>query len=148
TLSVGAATISPGVATLSVNASTANPVQFTATPSFTFQITDANGVAGVNWSLLRVPNSGANAVALPATFNVALVALDGTGNPGATPNWNNANFYTWTFFRNSGGFSGFAGTTFNIDTSQFTTFNSLGTGNFSVAQTEGGHALALSFNPV
>ncbi len=63
--------------------------------ALTFQINNATGTAGTNWSQLTI-NGNLNLSALAANaFHISLVGLDSSNEAGSVLNFNDAQSYTW-----------------------------------------------------
>jgi len=127
---------SPG--TLSTGAMTLN-----GGSTFQWQINNATGVQGTNWDLnnitgtLTLNGSGTN------TITIDIQGLNSSNVLGSVQNWNSAVSGTWTIATASGGITGFSTDAFTLQTTYFTSNNSLGGGAFSIAKI--GNSLDLIF---
>jgi len=109
-----------------------------------FDINDANGIPGTNWSLWDVTGQlDITAGDTPNTvFKILLDSLLLDGSAGAVTNFNPTRSYAWTFL-NAGSITGFSSSDFAIDSSGFA--NALDGGSFSLL--DSGQSLALEFTP-
>jgi autotransporter-associated beta strand protein len=107
--------------------------------AFSFQIADANGVAGTAWGFNDVQGSlSLLAGATPASrFTITLESLlpDGTTG-GFLAGFRPTQDYSWQFLSAHGGITGFNAAFFALDTSGFR--NDLQGGTFSLAQRDNG----------
>jgi autotransporter-associated beta strand protein len=124
---------------------TIGSADFAGGSGFIFQINDANGVSGVNLSLLNLTgalNFGATA---SDPFSVKLRSIDGrTSMDGALANFDPAQAYRWLFLTAGAGITNFSSLATTVDLSYFSTFNRLN-GSFGVSQS--GNSLFLEYTP-
>ena len=116
--------------------------------TYDWEIFNLAGPAGTGWDVIDVSDqlllgnlSSGN------KFNIDLFSLSGI-NPdvaGALAGWNSAVTNAWTIVRTTNGITGFDAVNFNINTANFTAYNSIGTGLFSLALD--GNDLKLMFSP-
>lgn len=125
---------------------TATVTDYTFGPgsSFEFDIDNADGTHGSNWSLLNASGT----VSITATFSpndqaiIDIDSLTASDSPGDVVNFNPTQSYTWDFV-DAAGISGFSPADFAVDTSGFS--NGLDGGSFSVVPV--GNDLDLQFTP-
>jgi fibronectin-binding autotransporter adhesin len=110
---------------------------------FDFNVQNAGGTAGADYSALYVSGSLTISATQGSPFQISVMSIDpSTGVPGmATFNPNQA--YSWTLV-SAGSISGFDPLDFSVNTSGFQ--NPLGGGSFFVS--ENGSELDLNFTPV
>lgn len=108
---------------------------------FAFQIKDATGSAGSDYSLL----SSSGALTINATsgnpFTISVYSVNGT-TQGTTANFDSTHGYSWTFVSAANGITGFDAAAFQVST---TNFQNAFTGSFGVSQA--GNSLLLSYTP-
>lgn len=109
-----------------------------------FDIDDATGTAGVNWSLWDI--TGALDITagntLNSRFKILLDSLLANDTAGPAADFDATHAYAWNFV-NAGSISGFNSANFTIDTSGFA--NALNGGSFSLVSD--GQNLTLDFTP-
>jgi autotransporter-associated beta strand protein len=110
---------------------------------FDFDIQNAGGIAGADYSTLNASGTLTISATQGSPFQISVTSIDpSTGAPGmATFNPNRA--YSWTLV-NAGSISGFNSLDFSVNASGFQ--NSLNGGSFLIS--ENGGALDLNFTPV
>lgn len=129
-----------GTGTLKTGAET-----WSAGAGLTFQINNATGTAGTNWSQLTI-NGNLNLSALAANaFHISLVGLDSSNEAGSVLNFNDAQSYTWQLASFTSQTGAFNSADFSIDDSGFSDNNVLNGGAFSLSDT--GSALDLVYTP-
>ena len=109
-----------------------------------FDIDDATGTAGVNWSLWDITGA-LNITAgntLNSRFQILLDSLLANDTAGPAADFDATHAYAWNFV-NAGSISGFNPANFTIDTSGFA--NALNGGSFSLVSD--GQNLTLDFTP-
>lgn len=110
---------------------------------YDFDIQNAGGVAGTNYSTLNVSGALTLSATQGSPFQITLTSINpSTGTPGPAT-FDPTLAYSWTLV-SAGSITGFDPTAFTFNTSGFQ--NPLGTGNFFVS--ENGNALDLNFTPV
>jgi autotransporter-associated beta strand protein len=116
--------------------------------AFAFDIANATGVAGTDWSLNQITGGLAidAGTTAPSRFTLSVDSLGSDLSPGALANWDPAVSRSWTLVTTTTGITGFDPAEFTIDLTGFTAFNSLGTGSFSLAVV--GNDLVLNFTAV
>jgi hypothetical protein len=135
-LSPGSASANHYVATLTFNSLTLGP-----SGTYTFDVENAGGAAGVGYDTIGV--TGTLNASAATSFIVNLESISpGTGTPGAAT-FNAATSYQWTLFSSSS-LTSFNPADFTVNSSLFT--NSLGGGSFSF--TSVGNNIDLNFTPV
>jgi hypothetical protein len=110
--------------------------------SFTFMINNATGTAGTNWSSNVINGTLTINATSSSQFGISIQSLTSGNAPGAVPNFDPTQSYTWTFLQTSGGIIGFNQSAIALDTSGFT--NSY-TGQFYLAST--GYNLEIEYSP-
>ncbi len=129
---------SPGI----VTTGTAN---WNAGGSFVFQINNAAGTAGANWSLNNINGTLAVNATPTSQFGISVQSLTAGNAPGPVVNFSATQSYQWTIAQTTGGIVGFNSAAFAIDSSGFS--NPIGpSGTFSMGMQ--GNNLVLSFSPV
>lgn len=113
-----------------------------------FEIDDAAGIAGTDWSLNVVTGDLTIAAGTTAAsrFTIEVDSLLADHSPGALANWDPAVARSWTLVTTTAGVSGFDPARFTLDLSGFAAFNSLAGGSFELAVS--GNDLVLNFVPV
>ena len=136
--------VSPGGSASAATLASCLPVDFGGTGFYTWNIGDAQGVAGTGWDLLNV-TGGLNVSATSGSkFAINVVSLNG-GAAGPAANFSSTAPYFWEIVRTSTGITGFATDKFALNTAGFQ--NSLGSlaGSFSV--TTAGNSVYLVYMP-
>jgi fibronectin-binding autotransporter adhesin len=111
--------------------------------TISFNIFDANGVAGSGYNLITATN-GLSFTAAADTINFNLASIDGIGGSAPALNFNSGNSYSWKFATSTLAITGFNPGQFNVVTSGF--LNGTGGGSFTITGTT--NDLMLNFNPV
>lgn len=106
---------------------------------FAFQIADADGGAGTDYSLLAI--SGQLAIASTATQRFA-IQMYSVGLDGGVANFDPAQAYSWMFVTTTGGIAGFDPAKFEFNLEDFSVAL---TGSFSVSQL--GDNLLINYSP-
>ena len=111
---------------------------------YEFQITNATSSAGLGWDLLN--NTGSLTVGATSgnQFTIKVVSLDASSAANPAANFDNTANYTWLIATNDGGVTGFAASSFLIDTNGFK--NDQGPGRFLISQS--GKNVYLQFGHV
>jgi hypothetical protein len=130
---------SPGTATVS-------SLSLTSGGSYVFELNSALAMPGSGADFIN--DLGTLEIAAGTTpntvFTIALVSLTSANQPGALPDFDATQPYSFTLASAAGGITGFSSDEFAVDTSAFA--NDLQGGSFSVAQQ--GNDLVLNFAPV
>ncbi|MGA0038532.1 MAG: beta strand repeat-containing protein, partial [Pirellulales bacterium] len=120
--------------------------------NYNWQMYNVDGTAGTDWDLTTITgNLDLRNLTQASPYNINLWSLSGIGPDvsGNAINFNNAQYYSWTFAAVTGSISGFDADTFAINTSSTNGTsgysNDLGGGTFSVEQS--GSNLNLVFTP-
>lgn len=115
------------------------PTTFGGEGEFMFQIADADGVAGTDYSLLAI--SGQLALTATGADRFA-IQMFSVGASGGVANFDPEQAYSWMFVTTTGGISGFDPAKFDFDLENF----SVGlTGSFSVGHVE--NSLLINYSP-
>jgi hypothetical protein len=141
TLSAGGA-LAPGN---SVGEFTVTRANFNGGGAYQFEIEKAQGEAGVAWDLLTLNDSLTVGATSSNRFGLNLISVNANGSPGPLDGFNPTQPFDWTFV-SAASINGFALERFSLGTSQFTQFNDLAGGSFTIAQV--GNTLAIQFRPI
>jgi autotransporter-associated beta strand protein len=117
------------------------PVTFATGGIYTLNVSDAGGVAGVDYSTIDVAGT-LTITAAPGTFSIAINSITPGGGPGMAT-FNPMQAYSWTIL-SAGSISLFNANEFAFNTANFQ--NPLSGGTFAIAQS--GSTLTLDFTPV
>jgi hypothetical protein len=147
-LSVGSgATLAPGKSPGTLT--NAGSLTWAGGGTYQWEINDAIGSVGTNSDLVVVSGAlgtlGISATALNP-FVIDITGLNPLNAAGAVTNFNSTSSYVWTILTTSQGITGFDVAAFVLNTANFTNFNAIGTGFFSLVQN--GNNLDLTFTGV
>jgi hypothetical protein len=109
---------------------------------YSLNISNAGGVAGIDYSTLNIGGTLAITTAVPGSFTLALNSIAPGGGPGMAI-FNSALPYSMTILTSASPITGFSPSIFAFNTTAFQ--NSLGGGSFQVGNV--GDTLTLNFTP-
>jgi autotransporter-associated beta strand protein len=131
-------TVKPGN---SPGTATAGATTFLGGSHFEFDINDATGSSGsatAGWGLLNVSSLDISSLTSGSQLNINMFGLTAADVAGIVPDFNNSASYSWTFLHSTAPInnpgSGFNSNLFLVDTSNFSNFNPLGGGHFTVTE--------------
>lgn len=115
---------------------------------YTWEINKANGGEGTDpgWDVVNINGNLSITATSSSKFTIDLTGLNLSNVAGAVNSFNNTQNYTWTIASVTGSIIGFDAAAFNLDLTNFTSNNSIGTGSFSIVQS--GNDINLQFNGV
>ena len=138
-------TVMPGIPIYGQYVSTltfSNNVTFGNGGIYSLNISNAGGVAGIDYSTLNIGGTLAITTAVPGSFTLALNSIAPGGGPGMAI-FNSALPYSMTILTSASPITGFSPSIFAFNTTAFQ--NSLGGGSFQVGNV--GDTLTLNFTP-
>ena len=112
-----------------------------------FKVAQNGGVAGTDWDLINI--SGAldltNLSGAPY-FNINLLSLSGTNTPGALAGFTNTSNYSWQIAGAGSPVNTNYFNYININTTNFASYNNIGSGLFALELRNGGKDLYLTYS--
>jgi autotransporter-associated beta strand protein len=115
--------------------------------TYNWEINNATGAVSTNWDLEDITGALNITANSGNKFNIKINSLTAGNVSGTVPNFNKYSNYTWTIASASSGISGFAASSFNFDTADFTNDISGAGGDGYFGVQVSGNNLELTYTP-